>query len=211
MRPIEDIVITLDAILAMNLDGLPKSERALRQFVKNKSWPVVFAENGKYLVLIDAIPEPFGAEIRGRLSPIYRLREGSFLPDLDDRLPAGRYPGWEVTEARLAILFEVFRRAAAVGEKEATRGFVADACAGTLPATLARAVQRAVIRGHKGKRRNFAFSIADALAAAHSGDFRENGTADAPICSFVSAGTIANWITCFRERGVKGLIPVTVS
>lgn len=212
MRAAEDIAVTAETILALAIDGLPTSARALRRLANAEAWPVVFDANRKYLFLVDAIPDPWGGAIQRCLARRTCVSDPTFPPTSEDgRVWAGRRPGWELTEARLAILFEVFRREFYVSRTEAIDTLAREASQGALPAHLQRAVAVAVRRGKRKRNDYFSRTVNERDVGVLEATYRPEPPAEHLGTSSISRSTIMKWIEYFIKYGVFGLNPVDLS
>lgn len=186
MRPVDNIVVTIDRLLSLSIDGLPTSNRAMRRLAASKNWPVVYGENGQYLILLDAIPEPWGDLIRDALprhdAPVAKHMPPAPLP----MNPAEASTlGTDKMEGRLAIIFETFRRAIYLGTEGAITSVAQDARNGALPEHLQRAANLGLLR--RGTRQ------------AH-GHYTS-----------LSPSTIKRWLTEFKKSDVMSLQRYTVT
>ena len=202
----DSLVMTLDDIADLHIEGLPATERGLRRYVKAMGWPVVYNEKGRHLILIDAVPEPFGNILLDLLrgppyarcpSPAYTVAPAEVKWTMDAPSSERRM------EARLMVIFEVLRRGAYVGVMNAIRGVVADAHHGHLPDELQRAVRDSlVIVRTYGKW---------VRSVPVSGRKQENTNLHAhPVVvpnASISFSTIYRWLKEFDKNGVDGLLP----
>lgn len=200
MRPIGEIVVTIKDIHSLGIDGLPSTERKLRQKIVKEGWPLVFSKTGQYLVLLDAVPEPFGRLIRQRFKPSVEAPSAALpqiVPPVRNAVPIRCQ---EVMEARLAILFEVFRREAFVSIADALASVAEDASGGRLSAHLQTALRIAVANTH-GRYPHYSPNH----RPEPLGGVEPTMNIDETLS--VSYTTLRRWRDKFSIRGASGLFP----
>jgi hypothetical protein len=223
VRAFDDIAITAEVILALDITGLPTSDRALRRHAAKNSWPIVKGDENKTLFLVEAIPEPFGPAIREALGypPQAPHPIPSFAPSPMDAAP---HSDARIMEARLAIVFEAFRRAAYIGQAEAIATLVRDVRSGNLPEYLMAAAEGASIT--RGPRHIIEWSdeqgsitplrqnslgrvVTDAAKTKRFECAERRGALQRRIVeySLLSASTLRRWIALFNRHGAIGLLP----
>lgn len=138
MRPFDHIAVSTEVILSLDIEGLPTSDRALRNHAQRNGWPIVYdrPKGGKTLFLVDGIPQPFGNDIRKAL--IQPIRDVPPLLEISPFVGTRKAPSPQ--EATLVVLFEVFRRAIFRGTVRAMRDVAYLSTVGGLPPEVEKAI-----------------------------------------------------------------------
>lgn len=145
MRTIDEIAIPIDTILSLHIEGLPSTNRGMRNYANKNGWPIVYDASNKYLILVDAVPEPYGESIRNGLLP--SVSPPSTYTSSHDNELAQKPAYSSIAEARLFVVFEVMRRSLYVWKRDAIASFVEDYRTRTLPAYLKEASDMATMGG----------------------------------------------------------------
>lgn len=224
MRTMDDIAVTAETILSLGIEELPTSDRALRRYAERNVWPVLYDRLRKTHFLVDGIPEPFGPLIRAALGRPLPDVPAPFRPPAGSQSSTSRHMPEAIMEARLVILFEVFRRAAYMPEAMAVRSVVEEARFGGLPTYLLDLID--VATPTRGPRR-LADGVgnqgpippkgqdcsglheADAGKRRHARGSDGTGTPRAAEPEYItlSCSTLRRWIDLFNRHGAKGLLP----
>jgi hypothetical protein len=211
MKFIEDIVISVDDLISFEIEGLPTNESSFRRFLKREGWPIVYTDIGKYLILIEAIPEPFNSKIQYVLSVRRSASPAEFFPPTPEVCNPALYPARVRVEARLTVIFEVIRRSYQVGGWNAARGFVNEANALSLPSHLQHAAIMAVERG--GSDAEYLLRRYAEKSSNLDQNRPEEGSwrSDKMSYAVISLTSILRWADVFNKYGVTELEPGSVS
>lgn len=207
MKDIDDIAMTVECLISLEIEGLPTNESSFRRFLKREGWPVVYTENGKYLVLVEAVPEPFHSQIQQALLVASSAHEPIFPPE-----PQLTPRGWPlnlrvVVEARLTVVFEVTRRFYQIGSWNAAQGFADDANHFALSTHLQQAAIYAVDRSKSTTEFLLQQLRKKTADTASSGTSEQSRCRSGQIYSVISRTTIIRLVKAFSERGVYELFP----
>lgn len=208
MKFADDIAVTVDGLLSLQIEGLPKSNRALREFLKREGWPIVFTEKGKYLVLVEAVPEPFNSRIQRASAVRFFAHPPEFVPPTPILGGFANLSNRVCVEARLTVIFEVFRRSyQIISETDAAQGFAEDANTFTLPDHLQRAAILGVVRGGDQTQYLLKHLVERSAKPVVEGISERSGPGAAHRYTVISHSTIINWIKTFNRDGVLELGP----